>query len=213
LPPPDEALDSHPEADVVYGDADHIDKLDAVIGPYPTEAWDSRRLAETCYLCQPAVFFRRGVVDRFGPLNPNLQFCMDYDYWVRLDGGGAKFFWLRQKLAGSRLYAENKTLGSRVRVHAEINDVLRRHLGRVPDQRLYIYAHVVLEKRGIPRSDGVRFPLLQSVVSLYAALRWNHRISSEMARTTYEWTRAAVRAGAKTMRAFPATKVDGRRRQ
>jgi glycosyltransferase involved in cell wall biosynthesis len=187
-----EALDSHPEADVVYGEADHIDKLDAVIEPYPTEAWDAKRLSETCYLCQPAVFFRKRVVDRFGPLNRDLQFCMDYDYWLRLAAGGARFLWLRQKLAGSRLYVENKTLGSRVGVHAEINDVLRGHLGRVPDQNLFIYAHIVLEAKGIPRSDGVRFPLLQSVVALYAALRWNHRISREMVRTTSTWARTTV---------------------
>ena len=187
-----EALDSHPGADVVYGDADHIDKLDAVMEPYPTEAWNVSRLFETCYLCQPAVFFRKSVVDRFGPLDRDLQFCMDYDYWLRLAAGGAEFLWLRQKLAGSRLYAENKTLGSRVAVHGEINDVLRRHVGRVSDRRLFIYAHVVLEKMGIPPSDRVRFPLLQSVISLYAALRWNHRISREMARTAYKWTRAAI---------------------
>jgi hypothetical protein len=106
---------------------------------------------------------------------------MDYDYWLRLAGGGAKFLWLRQKLAGSRLYAENKTLGSRVRVHEEINDVLRRHLGRVPDNRLFIYARIILEEKGIPRFAGFRLPLSQSVLPLYAALRWNRRISRGMA--------------------------------
>jgi hypothetical protein len=45
---------------------------------------------------------------------------------------------------------------------------------------------------GIPPSDRVRFPLLQSVISLCAALRWNHRISREMARTALEWSRAAI---------------------
>jgi glycosyltransferase involved in cell wall biosynthesis len=197
-----EALDSHPDSDVLYGDADHIDKFDAVIEPYPTEAWNSQRLTETCYLCQPAVFFRKSVVDRFGLLNPRLQFCMDYDYWLRLAAGGAKFLWVRQKLAGSRLYAENKTLASRVPVHAEINDVVREHLGRVPDQRLFIYAHIVLEKMGIPPSDRVRFPLLGSGISLYAALRWNHWVSREMAQTAVEWSRAAAIAWRDALRAL-----------
>ena len=180
-----EALDSHPEVDVVYGDADHIDKLDGVIEPYPTEAWDPRRLAETCYLCQPAVFFRKRIVDRFGPLNRDLQFCMDYDYWLRLAAGGERFLWLRQKLAGSRLYAENKTLGSRVRVHAEINDVLRKHLGRVPDNRLFAYAHTVSLARGISNTAVVRFPFFFAALSMYAALRWNHGVSLQMARTMH----------------------------
>ena len=144
-----EALDSQPEVDIVYGDADHIDRLDAVIEPYPTEAWDSARLSEICYLCQPAVFFRRRVVDRFGPLRRELQFCMDYDYWLRLAAGGAKFLWLRKKLAGSRLYKETKTLSARVRVHAEINDVARANLGCVPEPRRVVFAGrpVTLRKR------------------------------------------------------------------
>ncbi len=47
----------NPSALAVYGPSDHIDENDRVIGPYPTEPWDYNRLFETCYLCQPGVFF------------------------------------------------------------------------------------------------------------------------------------------------------------
>src|SRR5262249_3105363 len=56
-----EVLDSHPEVDVVYGDANHIDEHDQILEPYPTQSWDFDQLLRTCYVCQPAVFFRKSV--------------------------------------------------------------------------------------------------------------------------------------------------------
>jgi glycosyltransferase involved in cell wall biosynthesis len=188
------AFDADPAADLVYGNANHIDEQDRVLEPYPVEDWDFERLISTCYLCQPAVFFRKSVVERFGGLDRSLRYAMDYDYWLRLASKGAKFRRVPATLAGSRLYASNKTLGSRRAVHAEINGVLRRHLRRVPDRWLANYAHAVLEERGIQRTDVPRFPLMVSAMSLVASLRWNHRISLEMARTVGGWTSGALHA-------------------
>ena len=185
-------LDAHPEADVVYGDANHIDQFDRILEPYGTEAWDFNRLLENCYICQPAVFFRRSVVERFGLLDASLQMCLDYEYWIRLAKSGAVFHWLRQVLAGSRLYPETKTLGSRVRVHGEINSMLSSSIGRVPDRWLYNYAHAVVDGKGIPRSSRRLFPLMVSGVSIYAGLRWNHRVSFEMQKTTGAWVAGAI---------------------
>ena len=188
-----EVFAAHPDVDVVYGDARHIDIADGIIESYPTEDWNFERLLETCYLCQPAVFFRKRVVDRFGALNDRLHFCLDYEYWIRLAENGAKFFRLRQELAGSRLYPETKTMGSRVRFHVEINDMLRSHTGRVPDSWLFNYAHAVLDEKGVPRTDGVRFRMLVAALSLSAAVRWNRRISRAMAKTAGIWSGGAIR--------------------
>ncbi len=187
-----QVFDSDPAIDLVYGNANHIDEDDQVIEAYPTEEMDFSRLLNTCYFCQPAVFFRKSVVDRFGPLNQKLHFCMDYEYWVRLAAAGAKFRHIPQVLAGSRLYAETKTLGSRVKVHTEINDMLRRHARQVPDQWLFNWAHAVLDEKGVPRSDR-RFPLLVAAWSVYASLRWNRRITSRVAATSRQWTAMTLR--------------------
>ena len=182
-------FDSHSEVDVVYGDAYHIDEQDRMIEPYYTEVWDLERFKDVCYLCQPAVFFRRRVVDRFGMLDERLRYCMDYEYWLRLALGGAEFAYLRRVLAGSRLYAETKTLGARVRVHREINDMMRRRLGRVPDRWLFNYAHAVVETKGFCREERLRFVAALTAVSLYASVRWNRGVSWDVLQTTSRWIR------------------------
>jgi glycosyltransferase involved in cell wall biosynthesis len=178
---------AHPEIDLVFGNANHIDEHDRILEPYPTQAWDVERLKEVCFLCQPAVFFRRSVVQRHGGLDASLRYCMDYEYWLRLAHEGVRVARLPQVLAGSRLHAATKTLGARVKCHREINDMMRKHCGRVPDRWLFNYAHTVLDEGGVPRSRQFRFAIGLSVVSCYASLRWNRRLSRLVMRTTSEW--------------------------
>ena len=175
-----EYFSGHPEVDVVYGTADHIDVNDHAFEVYPTEPWNLARLQEVCFLSQPAVFFRRSVVERCGLLDASLSYCMDYEYWLRLGAAGVRFGYLERKLAGSRLYSENKTLGARLEVHTEINDMFRKHFGRVPDRWLFNYAHVALEQRVNRSIHPNRFLYLVALKSLLAGLRWNRRISPEM---------------------------------
>ena len=188
-----EYFESRPEIDVIYGDANHIDEEDRIIQPYPTEPWNVDRLKETCYLCQPAVFFRRRVVTRFGLLDERLNYCMDYEYWLRLAYGGANFSRVTKVLAGSRLYADTKTLGSRVKVHEEINTMMLRRFGQVPDRWLFNYAHVVLESQGMKRADYWLFVPALVVLSLYASLRWNKMVSKSMQSSMWQWLVGAVK--------------------
>lgn len=180
-------FETHPDVDVVYGDAMHIDEHDRVIGDYPTEPWSLARLAEVCFLCQPATFFRRRVVERFGSLDAALQYCMDYEFWLRLGQQGAVFAHLPQMLAGSRLYAENKTLGKRAGVHAEINTMLKTRLGRVPDHWIASYAQAALAERTTARTAGPRFVGALVFMTLSAGLRWNRRLSVSLLLLVFRW--------------------------
>lgn len=164
----------HPSVDVVYGQADHIDVHDYPFEAYPTEHWNFERLHQTCFICQPALFFRRRVVEKNGLLDASLHYCMDYDYWLRLSYAGVRFAYLEEKLAGSRLYSGNKTLGEKVPVHAEVNDMFKKNSGKVPKLWLQKYAQVSMHERlgGIARSKiefSVRYAL--------AKMHWNGKSS------------------------------------
>ncbi|MCU1244401.1 MAG: putative glycosyltransferase [Acidobacteria bacterium] len=168
-----EVFAGDPSIDVVYGDGHHIDADDRVIGAYPTEGWALERLKKTCFLCQPAVFFRRGVLEHFGPFDASLGYCMDYEYWLRLGLGGARFAHLPMTLAGSRLHRDTKTGLRQVEVHAEINGMLKGRLGVVPDTWLWSYAHALLDRRGIrPGASPAYFPCA-ALLTIGAALQWN----------------------------------------
>ncbi|MFH1342453.1 MAG: glycosyltransferase family 2 protein [Pseudomonadota bacterium] len=169
----------HPEIDVIYGMAEHIDRNDQPFEDYPSEPWNFERLKDICFICQPAAFFRRRVVEKHGLLDDNLHFCMDYEFWLRLGKAGVRFEYLEVKLAGSRLYPENKTLGSRVKVHAEINDVLKKLFGKVPDRWLSNYTHAVVEEKVDRSRQPRRFALQMLIVAIKTAWRWNGTISPE----------------------------------
>jgi glycosyltransferase involved in cell wall biosynthesis len=173
-------LAAHPEVDVVYGAADHIDAQGAVLSAYPTAEFDLRRLHEFCFLCQPATFFRRSCITRFGLLDERLHYCMDYEYWLRLGRSGARFAFLPVKLAGSRLHPDTKTLGARVAVHREIIDMFRRMQGRVPANWLLGYAAAVVGRRVDRNRHPGWFSAATLVAGLLATLRWNHGVAPDL---------------------------------
>ncbi len=184
---------AHPEVDVLYGEADYVDEHDRVIGRYPTEAFDLARLHETCYLCQPAVFFRRRLVDRFGLLDERLHYTLDYEYWLRLARGGAVFAHIPDVLAASRLHAGIKTYAGRLKQHQEMNWMMRQRLGSVPDQWLYNYAHARLEQTNLDRTKHLRFGLALTVLTLWASLRWNHTVPSSVRGTMVIWLKDGIK--------------------
>jgi len=185
----------HPEVDVVYGDADHIDLNGTVIEPYYTEDWDYDRLKEVCFLCQPSVFFKRRLIKKVGLFDSSLRYCMDYEYWLRL-GAITPFARLNKKLAGSRMYGENKTLRSRVSVHREMNDMLKMNLGKVPDRWIYNYAHALVDRKGYKRGNPVedlRYVLLLVGFSIASFARWRQRLPINAMITMSKWVGASLR--------------------
>ena len=163
---------AHPECLVLYGNADHLHRDGSVMESYLVEPWDYERLATICFLCQPAVFWRRAVMDRFGPFDPELRYAMDYEYWLRV-GKAIAFHRLDgPPLAGSRLHADTKTLSKRVPVHEESLQVVLRHGGSRPAvlKWLRALAHYRLEAASPPPATKLGRAAIY-VRNLFAAAR------------------------------------------
>jgi len=59
-------------------------------------------------LGQPAVWWRRGIYEKFGVFDEGLHYCMDHEYWLRL-GVKVQWHYIPEPLAVSRLHADAKT--------------------------------------------------------------------------------------------------------
>ena len=127
---------------LLYGKAHHIDEDGNFLEAYPTRDFDLDALAYHCFICQPACFFRRSLLDAAGGLDTSLQYAMDLDLWIRFGklqqkNPHWKFKHVPQVLASSRMHSSNKTLSRRRQSLEEIIKVVRKHFGVVPFNWVY----------------------------------------------------------------------------
>jgi len=82
------------------------------------------------FLHQPAVFFRRSLLDRFGLLDESLFFALDYEYWLRI-GRNVRATFVPEVLARLRQRPSSKMAdpGWR-RFYREMRQCYLRHGGR-----------------------------------------------------------------------------------
>ena len=97
----------HPEVDVVYGHAAHVNADGRILHYFWTPGFSRRLLGLYDYLLQPAVFFRRRALG--GRLvDESFEFAMDYELWLRL-AQAARFARLDRVLAVDRVQPERKS--------------------------------------------------------------------------------------------------------
>jgi glycosyltransferase involved in cell wall biosynthesis len=159
-----------PDCDMVYGDADYIDEEDRVTGHYKTADYSFNRLIEDCMVCQPAAFWRRRIAEKVGPFDKQLNYAMDYDYWLRIAKTGGDIRFLPEKLACSRLYPETKTQSARSEIYREIFEICRRHVGYVHQSYYRGYWH-----HRIYDNNNVISRIFRLHPGLYTKLGWLHR--------------------------------------
>lgn len=123
-----ECFARHPDAAMIYGRALMVDRDGRTQREYPT--FDLRRtdLQRKCFICQPTVFVRREVLADIGLLNPNLDVCLDYDWWLRIMRDHRAVY-CDHVLAASRHYDSTKTSARRLRALVEAGYLMREHFG------------------------------------------------------------------------------------
>jgi glycosyltransferase involved in cell wall biosynthesis len=125
----EESLLSHPEAALVYADANLIDDQGNIIGRFPSRQTDLPRLLQgSVHIPQQTTFFWSRFWKQVGPLDPSFHFAMDYDLWVRL-AKLAPLIYIPQLWANFRLHGEGKSATMDERCYPEMIKVYRREGG------------------------------------------------------------------------------------
>jgi glycosyltransferase involved in cell wall biosynthesis len=107
-----QTLREHPEAGLIYGDANYMDETGRVIGRFPAAQTDLPRLKRGyVHVPQQSAFFRAELWRRVGPLDPTFFFAMDYDLWVRL-ARQAPLLYIPRPWANFRLHPNAKTISA-----------------------------------------------------------------------------------------------------
>lgn len=121
-----EETGNHPGHDVYFGDYLAVDEKGSLLysrksAPYfhHTLFW-GRQLSS-----QPAVFFRRQLLEDLGYLNESQQFCMDTEFWIRAAQNGASFRQIKKPLGITRVHGEAKTTNLQHVLHDEHKTIVR----------------------------------------------------------------------------------------
>ena len=155
----------HPETGCLYGHGIYTTVDGSRVSEYPTRPFDSRLLAVTNFICQPAAFFTRAAYERCGGLDTRLRYSMDYDLWIRM-ARTIRFCYLPELLATYRLHDDSKTMaeGESADNHAETLETVVRHYGWAPINRVYGYCLSKVRRK---------FPILANPLASVVALCWS----------------------------------------
>lgn len=137
-----EHFDDHPEHQLVYGLAQHIDASGFPLRRYPTKPPSTHidEFANGSFICQPTVFMRREALELVGPLDESLKMAFDFDLWLRFFKRFPRQIGIIRKIqASSRLHPACLTQRQRQTVALEGMKVISRHLNHVPLHWFYTH--------------------------------------------------------------------------
>lgn len=100
----------YPNSDVYSADKIHIDKNGNELylqryAPYRLDTFANDKMA----MCNQACFWKRSVFDKIGYLDEEIQFAMDYEYFIRMGVNKLKFKHVPQIWGKQRYYEGTKT--------------------------------------------------------------------------------------------------------
>jgi glycosyltransferase involved in cell wall biosynthesis len=106
------------QTDMIYGNYLMIDQHENVLRKC--------RLFDICFadllkrniIGQPAVFFRRRILEKVGPLDVSLRYSMDFDLWLRIASLGT-IRHMNQYLSCFRIHPKSKSAKDRVKFSKE----------------------------------------------------------------------------------------------
>jgi FkbM family methyltransferase len=180
-----ETFAANPDVDIVYARGRFVDPDGELLRKvFINSSPDNleQEFTHSVGILQPALFFRREVFERFGPLDEELSCAFDYEYWIRLARGGAKFHFVDKVIVDATLHENSKTQGQRATQYAHTLESVHRHYGFVPRRWLRRVAEhevcgidgIVQNKKDVPADQADKIDAAVDVLHS----KWNGSIDA-----------------------------------
>jgi hypothetical protein len=123
----------NPDLEMVYGDTVFIDRASKFTRTFKTLPFHRWLLLNTfSYIPQPSAFWRRGLYERVGGIDPRLEVAMDPDLWLRFSEV-TRLKHVRRYWSRMRLYPEIMSIARRGDNLAVYRMLEERYLGARPE--------------------------------------------------------------------------------
>jgi glycosyltransferase involved in cell wall biosynthesis len=122
-------FESQPEVDLLYGDVINFDEKGNESN-YKVVEFEPYDFLSRISVHQPAVFWRKKILNEIGMLDESLHYVMDYDYWVRVFFN-YKTLKINKPLAKFRVHSTSKTSSNPPAMYLEWRKVLSRFIGSI----------------------------------------------------------------------------------
>ena len=155
-----DVLAANPGVDLVYGYCAKVDENSNQTGLFKSPEFDRDLLfSNPNVIYQPAVFFRKSLLDKAGLLDESLHYAMDFDLWVRM-AKVSDFKLISDTLAAFRFSSGCKSVADSQKFWQEVDRILRKN-DDLNISRFYLALH----KSKIVHMvwDRLRSPLLMKV--------------------------------------------------
>ncbi len=175
------AFEDHPEADVIYGNVDFVDEGGKFLRSGYVNSDADNLLESFPYqvgIVQPGVFMRRSVFEKIGGPSEQYEYCMDYEYWVRIASSGFKWVHINETLANHRWWEGMKTSKGRDASLVEHMQVCTEYFGYIHWKWLDRYAEYVASKKDGVVNHGIATNPV--AVSVNAQLAIHRFVSQDM---------------------------------
>lgn len=207
----EQAFNDQPNTGLVYGQSMMIDGSGRFVGPHACFGPPGPSIFRTNYISQPSAFVRSDALAFVGGINPELEYTMDWDLWIRLFKAGVPFTMIEDTLSGVVLEPGTKTMHmNRVRAR-EIAKLVTRSCGRITAAKSLVAFW--LQHRAEagpfkalfnPLRNGLRRHFDKNVAGLGAQAGW------EIVNTTTSTTRKIAFAAVGPVRWRMASSLDWR---
>jgi glycosyltransferase involved in cell wall biosynthesis len=111
----------HPEIDLLYGGCTFLDQTGTPLRVKKAVPFNYDELLRRNFILQPSVFFRSSVWLKVGPFDEDLDYSMDYEYWLRA-AATCRVRAVNRNLAMYRLHTHGKTMR---RQRAQLSEAYR----------------------------------------------------------------------------------------